>query len=240
MTPLQFSTQTKMAIDIVICIDDTGSMAPCIEKVKRNALEFYKYLLTELPQVNRTVEEMRIKVIRFGDLEDGPNAISESKFFEISNEERNDVDEYQNFINGIDANGGGDEAENALEALALAIKTKWTRKSTKRRHIIMLFTDAPALLLGARKGCIGYPENMPSSLAELKVLWDSEPSPQALEGLQSKNRRLLIYAPSDEGSWDIIGKDWKYANVKPVQLNEGGTEINIQDVKDFLLASSSD
>ena len=28
-------------IDIVFCMDGTGSMAPCIENVKKNALRFY-------------------------------------------------------------------------------------------------------------------------------------------------------------------------------------------------------
>ena len=32
-------------VDIVMCIDSTGSMAPIIEKVKSNAMKFYEDLL---------------------------------------------------------------------------------------------------------------------------------------------------------------------------------------------------
>ena len=48
------------------------------------------------------------------------------------------------FVSQLTAGGGGDEPESALEALALAIKSPWERSMDKRRHIVVVCTDASA------------------------------------------------------------------------------------------------
>ena len=56
-------------VDIVMCIDATGSMSPIIEEVKTNALSFYKKFVAEMDEANKRVEQLRIKVIVFRDYE---------------------------------------------------------------------------------------------------------------------------------------------------------------------------
>ena len=40
---------TKRNIDVVFCIDGTGSMAPCIESVKSNARRFHLEFVSAIP-----------------------------------------------------------------------------------------------------------------------------------------------------------------------------------------------
>lgn len=55
--------------------------------------------------------------------------------------EKMDLKEY---LNEIYADGGGDDPESGLEALAMAMKSDFVQKGEKKRHIIILFTDAAA------------------------------------------------------------------------------------------------
>ena len=72
-------------VDIVMCIDCTGSMASTIDTVKENALKFYPDLKRALDEKDKHVAQLRIKVIGFRDFAaDGNNALEVSDFFEIS------------------------------------------------------------------------------------------------------------------------------------------------------------
>ena len=55
--------------------------------------------------------------------------------------------EFKKFVSSIEACGGGNGPENALEAIALALKSEWTTSGAKRRHVIFVFSDALALSL---------------------------------------------------------------------------------------------
>ena len=52
-------------VDIVMCIDATGSMASIIDDVKRNALSFYQKFVDEMEAKAKSVQQLRIKVIAF-------------------------------------------------------------------------------------------------------------------------------------------------------------------------------
>ena len=69
-------------VDIVFCIDCTGSMAPIIDTVKDLTLGFYDDLIKTMADTyQRRVETLRVKVIAFRDYYcDGNRAMQESKF----------------------------------------------------------------------------------------------------------------------------------------------------------------
>ena len=202
-------------VDIVMCIDGTGSMSPIIEQVKANALSFYQKFADEMEKQKKSVQQLRIKVIVFRDFKSDSEPLLESRFFELDDEKT----EFSDFVNSIVANGGGDEKENALEALALAMKSDWVRDGTKRRHVIILYTDAPALAFEDRASEPGYPSDMPKNFAELREWWEGQE-------MELNSKRMLIFAP-DANPWsDMV--DW--SNTFPTTSKAGAglddTDIN--------------
>ena len=135
-------------VDIVMCIDATGSMKPIIEEVKGNALSFYQKFVEAMDENDKSVSQLRIKVIVFRDYGCDPEPMVESTFYTLP--EQNE--EFKSFVNSIEPSGGGDVPENALEAIALALKSDWTTGGARRRHAILVFSDAPAIPLGAPIG----------------------------------------------------------------------------------------
>ena len=53
------------SVDIVMCIDATGSMSSIIDEVKANALSFYQKFVDEMEAQDppKSVQQLRIKVI---------------------------------------------------------------------------------------------------------------------------------------------------------------------------------
>ena len=128
-------------VDIVFVIDATESMQPLIDKVKSLTLSFREELERGLEKNKRRIHNLRSKVIVFRDYYvDDKYAMEESRFF-ILPEEKQD---FHNFVSKIRAGGGGDEPESGLEALALALRSDFVKEGKKKRHIIVLFTDASA------------------------------------------------------------------------------------------------
>lgn len=184
-------------IDIVMCIDATRSMQPVIEDIKAKAFSFRQELLDEFDMADPPtgLDQLRIKVIVFGGRGEGLESIAESKFFVLDEE----VEAFQEFVNGIRVTEGDDGANNSLAALALAMKSDWVQTGSVHRHVIIMFTAAPALPLSVCAGQPGYPEDMPKNLVELKTIWD--------EKMEKRAKRLLIFAPKCE-SWSDMD-DWQ-------------------------------
>ena len=182
-------------VDIVMCIDATGSMASIIEDVKRNALSFYQKFVDEMEAKSKSVQQLRIKVIAFRDYGVDSEPMVESKFFVLDEES----EEFHDFVNAIEASGGGDEPENSLEALSLAINSDWVKTGSVRRHVIIMYSDASALKLGEQSGKLGYPSGMPADLAELREWWEGQK-------MEKRAKRLLIFAPDVEPWSDMV--DW--------------------------------
>ncbi len=184
-------------VDIVMCIDATGSMASIINEVKANALSFYRKFVDEMEaqEPPKSVQQLRIKVIAFRDYGVDSEPMVESKFFVLDEE----GDQFHEFVDRIEATGGGDEPENSLEALALAMKSDWVRTGAVRRHVIMMFTDASALPLGARKGKGGYNADLPADMAELREMWEGQ-------AMEKRAKRLLVFAPDCTPWSDMV--DW--------------------------------
>lgn len=62
----------KYNVDMVFCIDATGSMSPVLETVKQNALNFYDDVTKVMNEKQKSIDRLRIRVIAFRDyLADG-------------------------------------------------------------------------------------------------------------------------------------------------------------------------
>jgi hypothetical protein len=123
----------KGKMDIVLCIDATGSMEPCIEELKNNLKTFIDSF--NVPYTSQQVKiDWRARVIYFRDLDVDPEALKEFDFV-------SSVDELKKQIESIKAEGGGDQPESFLDAIYTAIaKSKWRDGVL---HAVIAFTDAP-------------------------------------------------------------------------------------------------
>ncbi|MBR5062884.1 MAG: hypothetical protein IKX24_12200 [Prevotella sp.] len=172
-----------LSVDVVMCIDVTGSMSGIINTVKRNAISFYDLFKQSCDEEEIQLADLNAQVIAFRDKNEDRSWLQTSSTYSLP-EQRS---EFDSFVNGLYANGGGDTPESGLEALQAAFsKTDWSVDDGYHRQVIILWTDAPYL--------IGSYSNI--SLSTLETQWNSMPS----------GRRLILFAPY--GSNDYNGASW--------------------------------
>ena len=232
--------RTDRKIDIVFCIDGTGSMTPCIDKVKANAKKFYKDFVEKMTaDYNTDVDRVCVKVITFRDFhDDGDKSLVESEWFDLS---AGDDAKYDYHLHGIVAEGGGDDPENGLEALFTAMKCDWNAMGDKDRQVIVLFTDADALALGDRQSEPGYPDKMPKDEIELQNAWlGARPAflSQSEFKLKDRLKRLVIFAPAGTKYADL-SKTYNRCQFIPVSLADGMAEWDFDDIIKIIAASAS-
>jgi len=216
----------KYTVDIVMCIDATGSMGSLINRVKESALRFHDDLQRKLAEKDKNVDVLRVKVISFRDYYvDGDQSMSVSPFFELPK----DSGSFSSFVNPIRADGGGDEPENGLEALALAIKSDWSTTGDRRRQVIVIWTDASAhkleLNAGAKPG--NYPTDLPKNLDELTDLWEGQTY------MSSSAKRLILFAP-DTYPWADIATNWELVIQLQVQAGAGLSDVDTSTIIDVI------
>lgn len=219
-------------VDIVMCIDATGSMSPILSEVKNNALSFHQKFIDSMEENDKDVAQLRIKVIAFRDyIGNKFEPMVESEFFELPNQN----EEFKDFVSNIKARGGGgDGPENALEAIALALKSRWTTLGSKRRHVVLVFSDAAALELGKRADCPGYPTDLPKTLAELGSWWEG--TDQSLSSTyQPKAGRLVAFVPKAKPWTELQTWNRYWPAFSPA--GTGLNNVDIQAAIDLLVGS---
>lgn len=223
---------TKRNIDVVFCIDGTGSMAPCIEGVKNNARRFYSDFAAAMTDLGSEIDSMRVKTIVFRDYrDDGEEAMRESPFFELPA----DNAEFEKHLADISANGGGDGPENGLEALYYAMKSDFTTGG-KDRQVIVLFTDAEALALKQRAGEGNYPADMADE-AGLIEMWSCLVQEKGFK-LREKNKRLVLFAP-DGTRYKELKSKLNRSIFEPVDMAHGLGDIDFKEIIKIIAASAS-
>lgn len=228
-------------VDIVFCIDVTRSMAPIINTVKNLTLDLYDDLVDNMRTANnRIVQQLRVKVIAFRDYYcDGPYAMEESDFFTLPKQKT----EFRDFIASLEAKGGGDDPENALEAIALAMKSDWKRASNynteRARNVVIVFTDASAHPLEKSADGVSefYPADMVKNYSELHEAWCGQDTCMNASQytMDPMAERLIIFAPEDAYPWNDIIND--FARVAAVSIAEakGGSDLG----RDAIIAAIS-
>ena len=218
-------------VDIVMCIDATGSMGPILKQVKENAVSFYQKFTDAMEDNQKCVDQVRVKVIAFRDYGGTFAApMTESPFFVLPDE----AYQLYEFMSGIKAKGGaGDGPESALEALSLAIKSDWTTGGSKRRHAILMFTDAAGLPLDKHRDKEGYPDGMPADLAELGAWWEGVA--QIDTTYQPQAGRLVAFVPNTY-PW-VEMEAWNRYWPAFSKAGEGLGEVDIETAIDLLVGS---
>ena len=184
--------KTKGVIDLVILVDNTGSMSGVIGQLKSNIIGFIDTLTSAGGQIRNPVKDWRAKVVGFGDVAaDRERWWSDAPF-------TSDKDELKAQVSGLSLIGGGDEPESFLDALWMLTAMKeggangiagpgeW-RARTETARIIAAFTDA-----SAHPRC-QLPEANGASATEIA------------ERLMQARIRMTFYAPSDPTHAAIAG-----------------------------------
>lgn len=236
MSGFQGTYQGKLTtgyyIDCVFCIDGTASMEDItgrqekiINQVKQNAIHFYDDLKASMERKYQKLAQLRIRLILFRDyLADGIHAMEVTNFFELPQQ----TEQFAACVNSIRAGGGGDEPEDGLEALAYAMKSKWTTRGAQKRQVIVVWTDAGTHELGFGKESPYYPKGMPANLAELEDCWDE---------MDYNAKRLIVYAP-DTNYWNYISENWDNAYLLvPSAAGGGMSEHQYGEILDSLTNS---
>lgn len=132
-TPTPSSIPQTGAIDLVFCIDTTGSMGDDIDEVKAQATMIINTLASQ-------TSDFRVGVIGFKDIGSNPPDDPIFQDFPFTS----DIDTIIANINALDADGGGDDPEAVYEALLRAMDNvtigQWRNGVGK---IIILMGDAP-------------------------------------------------------------------------------------------------
>lgn len=223
---------TKRNIDVVFCIDGTGSMAPCIESVKSNARRFHLEFVSAMTDLGSEIDSMRVKVIVFRDYhDDGEQAMVKSRFFELPTE----TADFERFLADISANGGGDRAENGLEAIYYAMMSDFTT-GAKDRQVIVLFTDAEALDLKQRASESCYPADMVDEDGLIEM-WACMAQDSSFR-LRERNKRLVMFAP-DGTKYKALKSKLNRSVFEPVNMADGLGDIDFKEIIKIIAASAS-
>ena len=193
-------------IDVVFVIDATRSMAAYLDTIKKNVLSFDETLREDMTAHCRKPGRFRAKVIWFRDFYfDGMEAYGESEFCELPGQRQ----KFQNYVEQIEAEGGGDEPETALEALTLAMRSDFTTEGDRKRHIVILFTDADAHKfedyerIAKEASSFGqkpqmYPADMPADLSEFVKAWEENEF-----NLDPHGKRMVLITP-EKYPWNFM------------------------------------
>jgi hypothetical protein len=221
-----YSGGFRYAVDIVFCIDVTGSMTPVIDAVKNNVRSFHDLLRSAMAEKSKSISQLRVRVIAFRDFADNASDAIEMTDFLMLPEQGS---EFEMFVRKLRANGGGDEPESGLEALAVAISSPWERGLDRRRHVIAMFTDASAHPLGdpAARRASTYPQSTPATVDELFERWGYVSSQEAT--MENAAKRLLLFAP-DTLPWNVIAADWNNTIFLPSKAGDGLEEIEMEEI----------
>lgn len=223
--------QSKRNIDIVFCIDGTGSMEPCIESVKNNARRFYSDFARSMTELGSKIDMMRVKLIIFRDYKcDGKDSMVESQFFELPADEQ----EFSAYLSTIEASGGCNEDANGLEALYYAMMSDFTT-GAKDRQVIVLFADTTAIPLRKRANCHGYPRKMVDEDGLIETWQCSQSHPS---NLRERNKRLVMFAPKGSCYSDMTQK-YNRSVFHPVEIHRGLDDISFDSIIKIIAASAS-
>lgn len=200
--------KTKGVADLVFVIDVSGSMAPCIDALRKNIEAFIDSLSRGDGNNVAPVRDWRGKVVGYRDIE---TAESEGIPWLLDNPFVRDVAALKSQLAALKAEGGGDEPESLLDTLYKVASMpaipkgsqaedpeKWRYRSDAAR-VVIVFTDA------SFKETMSIPEAKGGSL-------------QDVANVVMANRIILsLFAPNFEGydrlsqidksEWEVVEFD---------------------------------
>jgi len=137
-----------------------------------------------------------------------------------------DAENFEKCVRSLRADGGGDDPEDGLEALAYAIKSNWNTEGAKKRQIIVVWTDAETHPLGFGKTSPFYPNGMASDIRELSSWWGGT---QQGGFVDREGKRLLLFAP-DAPDWNVISQNWEKVLHFPSEAGKGLENLEYEEI----------
>jgi len=182
--------------DFVICIEATSNVAPYADQLNRLIKDYIRHFLDRMEELDYSLEQLRIKFILFRDFSCCSEPINETEFFDINS--GSCLAEIENFIDGIKYEGGYGYC-NALEAIALAAKSRWgVQDKNKYRHVIILFSNGKVRSLGGNQILLSkYPADMPINIGQLSAWLSGEDLPNNIY-LNMGNEYVVSFVPAAE------------------------------------------
>jgi hypothetical protein len=220
--------QGQYSVTIRYVIDGTASMTPIIDTVKGELLALHGQLTAALAAKSKVVGKLQVGVDVFRDVYcDGTHAFISSRFFDMATEQA----ELQKFVSAVHPMGGGDEPENGLEGLTLALNATWPNDAAKQRHVVVVYTDASAHELEKAAGFSqpNYPANMPKTFSELTDRWSSQ-------SMDRNAKRLILFAP-DAYPWTDIATNWENCVHYASRAGDGLSDVDSQTILDAIVNS---
>ena len=234
----QARARTKGVADLVFLIDVSGSMAPCIDALRRNIEVFIDSLSRGDANNAAPVKDWRGKVVGYRDIE---SAEHEGLPWIVDNEFVRDAGALKAQLAALQAAGGGDEPESLLDALYQVASMeavpkgsqqedprKWRYRSDAAR-VVVVFTDA------SFKETLNLPQAKGGSL-------------QDVANIVMANRIILsLFAPNFEGydrlsqidksEWEVV----EYEGLNPQEALQKFTSdpVNFRNTLKQLAASVS-
>ncbi len=234
----QARAKTKGVADLVFVVDVTGSMAPCIDALRKNIEAFIDSLSHGDGNNVAPVRDWRGKVVGYRDIE---SAESEGLPWIVENPFVRDVGALKAQLAALNAEGGGDEPESLLDTLFKVASMpaipkgsqsedpeKWRYRSDAAR-VVIVFTDA------SFKETMSLPEAKGGSL-------------QDVANVIMANRIILsLFAPNFEGydrlsqidksEWEVV----EFDGLNPQQALQKFTSdpVNFRTTLQQLAASVS-
>jgi hypothetical protein len=212
-------------------IDVTGSMGHIIRQVKSAALNFHEQLSLRMADKGKHVAKLRVRTVAFRDMFADQECFIESRFFELPQEHT----EFADFVGSLKAKGGGgDGPESGLEGLSLAMHSDWTKDGDKRRHVIILWSDARPHPLEKGSGNVPATLNgrVCQSFGDLTDEWETGQKC----GMERSTRRFVLYAPEVRG-WNELVESWSQTIHFPSKAGKGLREFEMNTILDALANS---
>lgn len=193
-----FTTGDNMlAVDVVMCIDVTGSMSGIINTVKSNAIGFYDLFKAACDEEGIILTNLNAQVVAFRDLNVDYPWLQRSETYSLPEQ----TDNFKSYVNSLYASGGGDTPESGLEALdSIFKKTDWGKDDGYHRQVVILWTDAPYLVGESYAN---------TTVDNLYDKWSAMPS----------GRRLILFAPNGSGGISNAGS-WSKLDSWPNVIHE--------------------
>lgn len=234
----QARAKTKGVADLVFVVDVTGSMAPCIDALRKNIETFIDSLSRGDGNSAAPVRDWRAKVVGYRDIE---SMAKDGVPWFVDNPFVRDVAALKAQLASLKAEGGGDEPESLLDTLFKVASmpatakgaqaedpTKWRYRSDAAR-VVIVFTDA------SFKETMSLPEAKGGSL-------------QDVANVVMANRIILsLFAPNFEGydrlsqidksEWEVV----EFEGLTPQQALDKFTSdpVNFKTTLQQLAASVS-
>ena len=226
------NNQLTYHVDLVLCIDCTGSMRGTLQAVKDAALVFGETLKNRMSEKGKAITSLRVKVVAFRDIFADNPAFEVSEFFDLDIESA----AFKDFVEPLKAKGGGgDGPESALEAISIALNSPWSVDADRLRHVVVMWTDAlPHPLDKGREQHVqsSFSSVIASDLNQLSDWWNDRQNTR----IRHEAKRLVLFAP-EKGLWIDIAENWDNTVYLPSQAGKGLKEFELDQILEIVANS---